>query len=186
MREAPIRKLDQVLLPALSLELEAQRSPEYLHVAVAQRGQPERFVLLRILHIADAHERRLQQPCHRSQHLLAGQAGALQVFLYAVSDDRQHRAEGDHAAEFGAVPDLAIEGVIAVLLATLGIPADRLNVSKLTGTDPHVGPGRRDHQRADTFQLPLVAYGLPIGCEITEAVTTADTPYAGFGAIDVA
>ena len=68
------------------------------------------------------------------------------------ADQRQRPAEDQHLAVFRLVAHLAPARVIAVLLAAALVAPGRLDVPVRVGTDPHLGPGRRDDQRADAFQ----------------------------------
>ena len=146
-----------MLLAALAAELEAQGRAVDVDVLVAQGGQAEGVVLLGVLLVADADQRRLEELDDGRQHLLAPQAALRQVALDPLADLRQRVAEGDHAAELGLVADLPPVGVVAVLLAPPGVAAGRLQMAVRAGADPDVGPGRRDGQLADALQGLLVA-----------------------------
>src|SRR6267142_2679134 len=80
---ARIAHVHRVLLAALATELKAQGGPGRLHVAVAQRGEAERLVGARVLLVAHAHARGLEQAHDGGQHLLARQAAAAEVGIYA-------------------------------------------------------------------------------------------------------
>ena len=110
--------VDRVLLAALAAEAEAQRRAVDLDVAVAQGGQAERVVGPRVLLVADADQRRLEQAHDRRQHLLARQAAAA-----PRSRSTRARMRGSAAPKasmrvvLGLVADVAPARVVAVLLA---------------------------------------------------------------------
>ena len=62
---------------------------------------------------------------------------------------RKRFGKPNNALVLGAFPHLAKARVIAVLFASLGVPARRLNVSLRKRTDPDVRPRRRDGQCLD-------------------------------------
>src|SRR5262245_4904804 len=72
-RQLAIRDVDDVALPALPAKLEAKGRAVDCNVARVQRRQAERTVRRRILGVADADERRLEQSHHRRHDLLPRQ-----------------------------------------------------------------------------------------------------------------
>jgi hypothetical protein len=89
--------------PALAAEAEAHRRAFHLHVPAAQRREAEGLVLARVLLIADADERLVEQADDGGEHLVARELLALQVALDAIAQQRQHLAELEHVAELGAI-----------------------------------------------------------------------------------
>jgi hypothetical protein len=63
---------------ALAAEAELDLAAVDLHVAVAQRGQAERFIGARVFLVPDPHHGHFQQAHDGGQHLLARQAGQVQ------------------------------------------------------------------------------------------------------------
>ncbi len=87
--------------------------------------------------------------------------------------------------KFDAVPDLAVTSVIAVLLATLGIASNSLNVTIWVGADPNRRPRGRDYQGRDSSQFLLVANGFSICIEVAKSRSGAfaDDAWPCFGDI---
>src|SRR5688572_21644272 len=163
MRESPVVDVDRVMLPALAAELEADGATRDANVLVAQRGQPERVILPRILLVADANETALEQLHERRQHLLARQTRPRQVGACPSPEGRQRTRERLHTIELRLVTCRAPVGVIPVLLALLRIPTGRLQVATRVWTDPHIRPRRRDRKRADAGENFLASNHLPVG-----------------------
>jgi hypothetical protein len=67
----------------------------------------------------------------------------------------------------------APRGVIAVLLAVLGITAGRLDVSALVWADPHARPRRRYRERTNAIEHDLVANRPSVGTSVDEPVAAA-------------
>jgi len=76
--------------------------------------------------------------------------------------------------------------VVAVLLASAGVAAGRLQVRVGARADPDVGPGRRDDERLDATEIGLVAKGGAVRFGVTEGIALAVAAYAGSGIGDVA
>ena len=69
-----------VVNAALAAKVENGATVSYkTHVAVAQRGQPEAFVVARILGIADTDPGGIENAHHHREHLLARQSRTRQV-----------------------------------------------------------------------------------------------------------
>ena len=66
-----ILQLNVPVLTALARELEGDGVVVHVHVLFAYRGEPVGLVLLRVLRVAYADERRLQELDHRRQDLVA-------------------------------------------------------------------------------------------------------------------
>src|SRR5439155_12301566 len=62
---------------------------------------------------------------------------------------------------------------IAILLATALVAADGLQMAVGAGTDPHLGPGRRDDDRADARDLVRIAQALSVGIDVDESASRA-------------
>src|SRR5437763_517072 len=122
-------------LPALALELELDALAAHLDVAIAQRREAERVVLLRIAFVAHADACSLEQLHDRREHLRARQSCLLHVLLYALADVRQRLPELDHVLELVRVAPLAPALVVAILLAPARVAARGLQVSALVAAD---------------------------------------------------
>ncbi len=127
-REAPIVDLHRVLDAALAPEMKADVRAAHVDVLFAQRRQAEGAVGARVLLVADADQRDLEEPHHRRQHLLAREARAAELRVHRGADPRQRGGEGDHPLVLGLVAHLAEARVIAVLLAPPRVAPGRLEV----------------------------------------------------------
>nr|GFB47739.1 hypothetical protein [Tanacetum cinerariifolium] len=97
----------------------------------------------------------------------------------------QRLAEGNHPRVFVLVADLAPARMVAILLAPTCIAAGGLQVALAVSADPHVGVGRRDHQRIDALDLVLVADTLAVGVEIGKFAAQDLAAEARLAVIDV-
>ncbi len=98
----------------------------------------------------------LEQGHQRGQHLVARQAGLAHVGRHALAEVGQQLAELHHSLVFGLFARFRPFGVVAVLLAPLGIAAGRLDVPVLLGADPDVGVGGRDADLLDPLLVPII------------------------------
>ena len=167
---------------ALALEQEPDRRAFHVDVAVTQRRQSEGLVLLGVLLVADARERRLEKADDRGHDLLLRQAGPAQVACDASANAREHAPEPRHAAELVGVTSLPPPRVVAVLLAAPRVPSRRLKVTARSRRDPHVLPRRRDDEGADPFERRGVTHQLPVRVAIFERPSPAHTPDPGTSA----
>ncbi len=158
-----------VVLAALAPEAEVDHVAGDGDVPVAQRGQAERAVRLRVLLVPDADQRRLEQADQRGQHLLARQARGAQVPCHPPPDAGQGEGKGEHAVELGRVAHLAEARVVPVLLAALGVAAGGLDVAAVAGGDPHVAPRGRNRQGTDAGRDRLIADGPAVGPDVPPA-----------------
>jgi hypothetical protein len=69
---------------------------------------------------------------------------------------------------FHAIPDLAVTGVIAILLATFRVAADRLKMPVGIRTDPDESPRWRNGHGPDAIQYLFVSNRLAVGSDIGE------------------
>src|SRR4051794_8356712 len=152
-RKARLLERDAVLDAALAAKSKGKTLAVDAHVPAAQRGEAEGLVLARVLVVAHADERAIQQPHHRGKELAARMVRGAQIVLDAIAQQRQHLAELEHMPELRVVARVAVGGVIAVLLATARVARGRLNVAVGIGTDPDLAPGRRDRERVDPLAL---------------------------------
>ena len=73
--------------------------------------------------------------------------------------------------------------MIAILLASLGVPADRLQMAASMNTDAHFRPGRGKHQRADTSQGFRLGDRTSVGIDVPETTPATDPTDAGASVI---
>ena len=128
-REARIAERDVVELARLALEAEPDRRAGDSRVAVAQRRQAERLVVARVLVVADADQRLLEELHHGRHDLRARQAGRRDVGVGPAAQRRQRRGEIEDAVVLRFVADLAPARVIAMLLAAARVAAGGLQVA---------------------------------------------------------
>src|SRR5581483_6190527 len=134
-RQPPVGDVDGAALVRLPAKLEMERGAVDVDVAIAQRGEPERSVLARVLFVADANQAGLEEAHHGGQHLLAGEAGPPEIARDRAADPGQRAAERDHAVILGLVADLAPATVISILLAAPRVPSGGLDVAVRQRTD---------------------------------------------------
>src|SRR5262245_7259612 len=102
-RQPAVEQLAALPLAQLAAELEHHARPSYAHVPVPQGRESVRRVVLRVLFVAYAQARVLQQREHRRDDLRAGQTRALEVAAHAPAQGRQVLGEGGQAVELGLV-----------------------------------------------------------------------------------
>src|SRR5262249_14428548 len=141
--KASIVELQFVRHAALPAEDEPHLRSRHLHVPVPHRRQAVRVVVARVLFVADANERLLEQPDDRGEDFRARKARSPQVGVGTTTNPGKRAAEVDEAAVLARVADLAPLRVIAVLLAAARVAAGRLEMTARLGTDPDVLPRRR-------------------------------------------
>ena len=141
------------LLAALGGVVEDDQVAGDRHVLAAHGGQPEGAVLLGVRLATDPEEAEVEQPERGGQHALLGEAAL----------PRGARRPGPRAAAaggrtvstrscFSASRWSAPLVVVAVLPATGGVGAERLDVPAGVRADPHVRPGGRDHEVGDALE----------------------------------
>jgi hypothetical protein len=118
--------------------------------------------------------------------LARGKPSSPRVLPQSPPQARQRLAECDLAIELACAADLVPLRVVAVLLAPARIAAAGLQVAARAGTDPDVGPGRRDRQRADPRQHFGIAHPPAIGIRVREAAPAAPPADAGRAIADMA
>ncbi len=138
-------------------------------MAIAQSSEAIALIGLRILLVADTHQRRFQQACNRRQHFLARHPVTREIPLHLRPDPRQYPAEQQHLPVFAFIADLTPTRMVAILLAAARIPPDRLQVPVRIGTNPHIFVSRRDGELADPGQRVLIADLAAIGMAIAKS-----------------
>src|SRR5690606_26148139 len=106
----------------------------------------EASVVTRILLVADADERDLQQLDDGRQDLLARKARSRHVSLHLGADAGEGTGEGLHAVELRLVAHRPPARMVAILLAAALVAPGRLQMAVRIRTDPHVAVGRRNGQ----------------------------------------
>jgi len=178
-RDPAVGDRDRVTHPALASETEAEVGSRDRHMSPLERGEPVGTVFLGVFGVAYPDQGLLEQPDHGGQHFGAGKTRAGQVLLHPAPDLGQHLAELEHPPELGLVSNLAVLGVVAVLLPALGVPCRGLDMAVGGRADPDVFPCRRDDQRADPGQNFRVLDHLTIGSQKAEPAADALPPDAG-------
>ena len=96
------------------------------------------------------------------------------------------RAKVSSLVVFRLVAHLAPARMIAVLLAPARVAAGGLQVAVRVGADPHLGPGRRDRQRADAPQRLGIADRRAVRADGSRSRFSRMAGYAGRGVADIA
>ena len=156
-----------------------------LHMAVSKCGYAIAFVGLGIFLVAHPHQRRLEEPYDRRQHLLARYAGARQVLFHPRPDLRQCLAEEKHLSVFSFITHFAPARMVAILFAATCIASDRLEVAVRSRTDPHFFVCRWDRQLADTGQRLFIDDPAPVRMAIRKTCVCTNAPHVRLSVIDV-
>src|SRR5512144_656527 len=128
-------------------------------MAVAERRESVRSVLLSITVRANAHEGAVEQRYHRGQDLRPRQPEKGQIAADRPAD------RGERASELGEPVELRLVAlgapllVIAILPAPFRVTSHRLQMPVRVGADPDIAPGRWNHQPADARKRRIVANG---------------------------
>ncbi|VWC30193.1 hypothetical protein BPS26883_06363 [Burkholderia pseudomultivorans] len=184
-RDARIVDRHVVLDAALADEAQPHLPRFDLQMPLAQRRQPVRLVLARVFRVADARERRVEQPDDRRDDLLARHAGPREVARDAGADTRQRERERGHSRILVRVARRSPLRVIAVLLAPARVAAGRLQMAARVRADPDVGVRGRNRERVDSRDLVRIADPLAVLRVIREAVAHATTRVARLPVVDV-
>ena len=141
-----------------------------------RRGrQAERAVGRRVLVVAHPDQRGLEQAHDRGEHFLPGKPRTSEIRSHPSAERWQPLGEQQEAPVLGRIPDLSPARVIAVLLATPGVSAHRLDMPVRRGANPHLGPRGRDHQGANATPRREIADGGPVCRSVAEASAHAKT-----------
>src|SRR5204863_3109945 len=184
-REPPVGDRHGVIDSALAAEAEQQLRALHLDVTLAQRREAEGAVLARVLVVADADQRLVEQHHHGSEDLAPREIARAQIALHALANLGEGLAELEHAPEFRLVARLAVQGMVAVLLAAARVARSRLDVPFGVRAYPDVGPRRGNREGVDALALGLVGDALPVRCVEGPALSRALAPGAGEAVGDV-
>ena len=91
-------------------------------------------------------------------------------------DGGKRLSEELHAVVFIFVAHFAPTGMITALLTAACVATGRLEVSIGPGTNPYIGPCRRNRQRLDACDLVLIADRFAFRVEILKAFAPAVMP----------
>src|SRR5882724_5933479 len=185
-RQAPVGDRHRVIDAALAAEAEEHFRALDLDVTVAQRGESEGAVLARVLVVAHADQRLVEQHHHGGEDLAPRKVPGAQIALHALADLGEDFAELEHAAEFRLVARLAVQGMVAVLLAAARVARSRLDVPFGVRAYPDVGPGRRNREGVDSLALGLARDARAVRCVENPAFSRALAPDSGEAVGDVA
>src|SRR6266513_5385722 len=130
-REAPVGDRHRVIDSALAAEAEEQFRALDLDMALAQGGEAEGAVLARVLVVAHADQRLVEQHHHGGEDLATREIARAQIALHALADLGKGLAELEHAAELRLVARLAVQGMVAVLLAAARVARSEEHTSEL-------------------------------------------------------
>src|SRR5690606_33844833 len=170
---------------ALAAELQLELVAAYPRVPVVQGRQSVRSVGSRVVAVADAGQRTLQQLHDRGDDVCPGQCRRPQVDFDATPELRKRASERHQTVVLGLVPDLAPARVIPILLASARVASGGLQVCVWRGGDPYVRPRRGDGQPANPRERRLVGDGASMRPDVAETVAAADTPDARRRVADV-
>src|SRR5216117_1863074 len=183
--EAPVGDRHRVIDSALAAEAEEQFRALDLDMALAQGGEAEGAVLARVLVVAHADQRLVEQHHHGGEDLAPREIPRAQIALHALADLGKGLAELEHAAEFRLVARLAVQGMVAILLAAARVARGRLDVSFGVRAYPDFGPGRGNRERVDPLALRLARDANAVRRVVNPALSRALAPDTGEAVGDV-
>src|SRR5207247_4696704 len=114
--------------PAFAAKTKAELRAFHVHMSILHGGKTKRFVLSRILFIADANEASLQKLHDSREHLLPRQTGQSRIFLQSSANFRESFSEVDQSIIFVLIAYFPPALVISILFPSPGISSGRLDV----------------------------------------------------------
>ncbi len=165
-REAAVGQRDLAQLAALALVAQPQGLAGQLGMALAQGCSPEALVFLRVPLVPDAYGAQIEQADDARHRTLARELVPAQILLDPLAHQRQQLAERHAAVELLALARGAEFGVVAILLATLGIDAGGEDVPIGRRTEPGVAIGGRQGDGVEPPLLRRIGDQLPLGIVI--------------------
>ena len=166
--------LDAVLDSGLADEPEHQRAPGSSDVPALQRGQAEAAVLVGVHVVADPEVAQVQQPYGDRTGPFQRHPVDADVGEDLLAGPGERAPEGEHPVELLGITAGPPVGVVEVLPSPGRVGADGLQVPVGIGTDPHVLPRGRDHQRPDPLGV-LAVEAMPVAVEQHEAAACSPT-----------
>ena len=166
------------MLAALARKTEAYFVAIDGDVPVLQSGQPIAIVLLRVVLVADADQRRLKKMNDGCQYFFARQSAPSHVLVHFFANRGQFVREGDDMLIFGAFSHFAKKRVIAILFASLRVASRRLKMTVGEGTYPNVPPCRGNDQGLDALEHICVREFRAVRAGIAESRASLPAAYA--------
>ena len=160
----------------LGAEAERDPAPAHAHVALPQRGDPERPEPLRVALVADAEPPEVDQPHRNGSGPFEGERLLVHVLGHGRAQVRQSFREPDQLVELGLLLARPVIGVVQVLHAPGAVDSGRLQLRVGPRRDPDVAPGRRDPERLDSLQHLRVRDRLPARVHVPEPAARPKPP----------
>ena len=135
----------------------------------AERREAERSVRPRVLDVADAYERLLEDADRGGQDSLSRDSRTGEIRVDALADPRQGLREIAQPGKLGFVADLTPAIVVAVLLAAASVASRRLDMTEPARGYPHIAPRRWDREPLDSMKLTGIADRNAIAVDIRKA-----------------
>jgi hypothetical protein len=154
-------------------ELERQRPPLHVGVALAKRGRTETLVVLRIGLVADADPGKVEQPHNRRAGLVLAETRPFEVLQDPSAKAGESLTEGGAAVVFPRLLRGAKVRMVAILLPPAIVPTDRLDMAVRIGTEPGIGIGGGQADRVQPVDFVAVGDAFPAGREIAKGTADA-------------
>src|ERR1044072_6572678 len=156
----------------------AERDPAAadLHVAPAQRRDPERAKTLRVPLVSHAEPAEVDQPDRDRGRPLEGQRLLLDVLRHRSWEDGQFLAEADELVELRLLLARSKLGVVEGLHPAGAVDTRCLQLGVGSRRDPDVAPGGRDAQRLDPRECSLVGGPLSARVHVAESYPRPQPP----------
>src|SRR5262249_39393875 len=116
---------------------------------------------------------------------VAGEAGEAEVVFHPLADAGERPREEQEPFVLVFVADLTPPLMVAVLLTLARVTAGGLEMSRGMRSDPHVGPGRWNGERADPGERFFVVDRFAVGSLVGEAGPVPVPGDAGLRVADV-
>jgi hypothetical protein len=146
------------------------------YVVAADSRQAKAPILGRVLLPAGPEETKVDELDSCCQHPLPHQPAFPQMPADHLAQPGKGGAELQHPVVLLLITLHAPQVVVEVLAAPRRVRPGRLDVSRRIGADPHVLPGRRDHQGPDPGDRARIAHGSSTRPQIPEATPAAPAP----------
>ena len=128
----------------------------------------------------------IEQPDDRGDRASLPSPRCAQIGLDPRAQPGQRAAERRRSSSyFARLARLAEIGVIAILLAALLVPADRLDMAVGLGAEPGVAIGGRQADRVQPVDLVAIGDALALGIPIAPAVAHLPAGDAGFAVVAI-
>ena len=164
-------------LPALPDVIELGSVTPHDDMLAPQGGQPVGAVV-RVVLAADPEESPVQQPNRTREHACTRIPSSSEVRVDTSPQGRQRFGEALDAFELLAIPLAPPLGVVEVLTPAGVVGSGRLQMTPIVGTDPDVGPRRRDREGSQPLEAFVADRTAPL-VEIDEPASVRATREAG-------